>query len=282
MLTQTRGHSALSSEQWNRRFNAVAAAQSRYLVTAGTTGLFYYSLYLSAADLISPETSIPGIGVKLSTTAVLLTAPAVIAFFLLATLGTVVALERAAGELGLSEPGEFEPIDLAPNLLDFAVYTTNTSRPLTRAVLALTYPVVFTVLWFEAAWFFVATWRIEETFHWYFAAISGAALLAMCIPRLLRQWRGSLRNAWYALREPHFPTSLRGALRAMAELERSLEAQGHKVMWNIREGSHELLVDGTSVLTDSSLLVLVQKARHRYAEGRSARSAAQPVASGRG
>jgi hypothetical protein len=234
------------------------------LVTAATAGIFYYSLYLSAVELVSPETSIPGIGVKISTIALLLTAPAVISFFLLAALGTLTALERAAVQIGIADSEDFEAEDLAPNLLDFVVYTTESTPRAVRALCGLAYPLVFTVFWIEAVSFFVVTWRIEDTVHWYLAAVVGGLLLLACLPRLIRLWWSRVRSSWGVLRQRNVPMSFQEAAKVMMDVEHTLESDGHSVHWHVRDNEIELVVDGEPVLVDKSAISAAQKAQRMY------------------
>ena len=161
-------------EHWLRRLDATGRAQARYLWLSLVVGLFFAALRVRGVT--DQNITVPLIDLELDAAAVLAAGSAIIAFLVLATMGTIRAWTHALEQYrGTSPATDAEQLDTSPNALDLAVYTTAESPWLVRAVLSFVYPAYLTVALIESAWLAVWVWNSAEVpFRWPF--LTAAAL----------------------------------------------------------------------------------------------------------
>ena len=143
--------------QWIERMRSLGRAQARYLWLLLVVGVFYLAVQ---DQVILAESGLPGrlrvplIDLDISASVVWATGPAVLAFILLAYLGSMRAYGYGARVLKLDEPGEpaSEPLDTAPNAIDLAMYTTHESAWFVTGPLYFVTPLVVTLFLGEVVW----------------------------------------------------------------------------------------------------------------------------------
>ena len=164
--------------QWLGRLNAVGRAQSRYLWILLVAMLFYVGLRFRVASSPSDTSlTVPLLGVQLSGAVILSSGPTVLSFLVLAILGTMRAYRRAREQLGLSAGADWsgEELDLYPNAIDLALYTTPRSPKIIAAVTHFGYAFFLLVGLVEAAW--LGWYLVNGAAAWYvFAVVLGAML----------------------------------------------------------------------------------------------------------
>jgi len=155
-----------SADDWVERLHAVGKAQERYLWILVVLAIFYGALHVRltspGAEADTPLT-IPFIGLELEASVVRASGPFLLSFVLLAFFGALRAFGRASKVLGLNSPvvppGSLEGLDIYPNALELAVYTTSDTPKKLRQFLYLTYPILMLAILLEAAWIGVAVVR---------------------------------------------------------------------------------------------------------------------------
>lgn len=163
------GKPVINVDAWSKRFDAVSAAQSKYLWTLLAVGVFYW---VAQPDSSRTTTEIPGLGISLPADAMLATAPAVLFFIQIVIFGTMRAVTRADQVLK-SIGGVDESIDYHSNAIDWAVYTTDASPKWVKNLAGLGYAVFMAVFTAEATYF------LCELAQDPFAAPAGLLLLAI-------------------------------------------------------------------------------------------------------
>lgn len=179
------------AEQWQRRRNAVGRAQARYLYVLVLIGAFYLAL---SVRIIGGEAkpgealTLPILGLGISAFIVWATAPIILGFALLATLGTFFALTRAEDGMGFTGTVG-EQHDVTPTALDFVVYATTGSSRLLAALALLVYPLAVALFYVEAAWiwFGVRSSRLPIPAREPLVIIGGF-FLAAALPGLAYLW----------------------------------------------------------------------------------------------
>jgi hypothetical protein len=155
-------HRGLDSDErkaWMERLGVVGRAQARYLWLLLIAGIFYLALHLQVADPAATqarELVVPVVDLTLSAIPVWASGPIVLSTLLLAAHGSLRAYKTAAAAVGVEGFGVGEEYDLAPNALDFVVYTTPASPRWTRGVLLFTYPLYMALFCAEAWWLLLA------------------------------------------------------------------------------------------------------------------------------
>ena len=184
---------------WKTQIKAAARAQNAFLWVLLALGVFYWSLgspeQLPVHERVKPVV-LPFIGLDLPRLPVWGTAPAVLFFLLLAIYGTIRTCNRALAELASVAPNEKEP-DLEPNVLDYAIRTTDASPRLVKKVLRFAYPAYLTIFVIEASSLTLdlATAQSEVPGRWVLlalAAIQGVPAYALTY----LFWRGRLRDVF--------------------------------------------------------------------------------------
>ena len=168
---------------WEKRFDAVGAAQSRYLWVLLVAGIFYLSLGLAAAPATSNDTrvvEIPILGLELSTTAVWSSGPAVLSLLILVVVGSLRAAGVASRALGIDKLGsDAEAFDASPNAIDLAAYSTTKTGPKVRWLLGLSYPGYLTLFLVQALLHLVALWRLAPDRPWVIVVASVSSVLLL-------------------------------------------------------------------------------------------------------
>jgi len=149
---------------WEKRLDAVGAAQGRYLWILLVAGIFYLSLGLGNSPLDLPVTETvptPVLGLELSPTAVWASGPAVLSLLILVVIGSIRATGVARRSLGLQGLGrDAEAFDAAPNAIDLAAYSTEKTPPKVQWLLGLSYPGYLTIFLLQAAYYVVLLWQL--------------------------------------------------------------------------------------------------------------------------
>lgn len=171
-------------EDWLKRLQVVGKAQERYLWIVVTLALFFAALHARmASDPAASTTSItlPFLGLELEAEVIRAAGPVLLSFVLLSFFGALRAFDRALECLNLKgddvPSGSVEGLDLAPNALDFAVYTTPESPKWLRRVLYFSYPFVSIAILGEAAWIGVAVLVAGPLVSWSSAFVLAAVPL---------------------------------------------------------------------------------------------------------
>jgi hypothetical protein len=128
----------------------VGQAQARYLWILLLAGLFYWALHsnLQSGTLQSKEgVRVPLLGLDLSGATLWASGPVVIFLLIVIIHGTLRAFRTAQEALKLDclPTGSTEPYDLAPNAIDFTVYTPRKASSTLCALLLLAYPVYLSI-----------------------------------------------------------------------------------------------------------------------------------------
>jgi hypothetical protein len=147
------------SEQafWIRRLEAVSKAESRYLWLLLIAGLFYAALH---ARNVHVPIKVPIVDLELDSLTVLASGGPTIAFLVLVMMGAVRAWSRALQQIrGSSSSKDAEQLDMHPNAIDLAVYTTQSSPAFIRKVLYFAYPVILSGALIESLVFANWLWR---------------------------------------------------------------------------------------------------------------------------
>jgi len=145
---------------WIERLGIVGRAQARYLWLLLITGTFYLAVHVRVASPAMPsdELILPVVNLPLNAVPVWATGPIVLSILLLAIHGSLRAFKTAAAALGVEGLGGGEEYDVAPNALDFVVYTTSESPACTRSILLFTYPLYLSIFCAEAWWLLVSVY----------------------------------------------------------------------------------------------------------------------------
>ena len=179
---------------WLRRIDAMGRSQSRYLWILLVTGLFYLSLHRA-----NPETQefvVPFINLKLDALIIMASGGPVLAFLLLVTLGALRAWKRAVDQYyELTNATGSERLDIHPNALDLAFYTTVKSPKCIRWFTWQLYPLFLSALSAEAWWLLVLTWTNPESPGRIAFVIVGALLLVPATFLVLKLWWSKNRQA---------------------------------------------------------------------------------------
>ena len=153
--------------RWTRRYDAVSAAQRRYL---------FLLLLVGAVSTIEP------FALNVPARALWTFAPTILLLLVLAVLGSSSAARYARRKSGHKR---LEPFDLHPNFIDMIVYhRSKLSWPSSLAP-RLAYPVVLTVFFVEAWWLQAVAWRSAVP-HGVPFWVSFIATCLLTIPTLYR------------------------------------------------------------------------------------------------
>jgi hypothetical protein len=182
--------------QWLKRSEAIGRAQARYLWILLIAVVFYVALQ-ARLQVLDGTTSltVPLIDLELSAAVVLASGPPVLSFLVLVIIGALRAYSTAREKLGLSQGADWtgEEVDIHPNAIDFALYTTPRSPKLISTVAFFSYPGFLLVALAVAAWiiFHLVDGRPPG---WRMSVVMAAVLwlpatwlvLALCYRRLRR------------------------------------------------------------------------------------------------
>jgi hypothetical protein len=170
--------------QWLARLQAIGRAQARYLWVLLVAMLFYAALQSQVPAEGSPQAlEVPLVHLQLKPEAVAASGPAVLAFLLLVFNGALRAFDNARAELKLGEglDSQLEPLDLHPNAIDLAIYTTSLSPPRIARSVYFAYPVFLSMALLEAGWLWYRLLRSTPTLATYlFLAIGLLLWLPAC------------------------------------------------------------------------------------------------------
>ena len=143
-------------EHWLRRLDATGKVQARYLWLTLIAGLFFAALRLGAAD--SQTITVPVVDVEIDALSVQASGGPILAFLVLATLGAIRAWTHALEQFRGASPAEdAEQLDISPNALDLAIYTTDKSPSIVRRILYFIYPTYLVAALVESGWLLVWT-----------------------------------------------------------------------------------------------------------------------------
>ena len=127
--------------------------------------------------------------------------PPVIAFTLLAFLGTFAAAKVALKGLENSAPAGLagDAFDRVPNLIDFAVHTRGGDGRFIRVLAASSYPLYATLVLVSSAYLMVRIMTEEALGPARWLSIGATAFISIwCIGRLVPLWKSKMRRAWSA------------------------------------------------------------------------------------
>ena len=144
---------------WLRRLEATGKAQARYLWLLLLTGLFFGALRVRAAG--HQTITVPVVDLDLNAPTVLAAGGPILAFLVLAVMGAIRAWTTAVEQIRGRPPRDTEPLDVYPNALDLALYTTDQSPALLRNVLYFAYPLYLAAALVESAW--LQDWLLGAT-----------------------------------------------------------------------------------------------------------------------
>ena len=197
----------LEQKDWRDRFRAVAQAQGRYLYVLLIAGLLFAALAESngwSFKAVVGHQELSLIGVRLHARTLLAAGAPVLAFVILAALGTFPALtyahERASK--GLVDERPFERLDSVPTAIDFVVYqapskSQSRAKGKPRRLGPLAYPTCLWLAYFEAVVLAAAGLRAFTVLNTTqrVLTILGGTLLILATPRLLSLTRHKARSA---------------------------------------------------------------------------------------
>ena len=166
-----------SDPPWEKRLDAVGAAQSRYLWILLVAGVFYLSVGLAKSDEAVP---MPLLGLELSPTAVWASGPAVLSLLILVVIGSIRATGVARQALHVEDLGnDAEAFDAAPNAIDLAAYSTEKTPLEVQWLLGLSYPGYLSLFLLQAVWQLVILWRLAPDQPWVIAVATPSTLLTL-------------------------------------------------------------------------------------------------------
>jgi hypothetical protein len=118
----------------------------------------------------------------------------VLSVLLLAAHGSLRAYKTAAAALSVESFGVGEELDVAPNALDFVIYTTSASPNWARSLLLFTYPLYMALFCAEAWWLL---WAVYSTaalpFKSLFVSLGGVLTVFATWRVVEYLWRNSHR-----------------------------------------------------------------------------------------
>lgn len=121
------------------------------------------------------------------------TGPVVLAFLLLAYLGSVRAAGRAAKALRLDHPGRpFEALDTSPNAIDLAMYTTSSSPRSIQVALGLVLPLATSLALLAVFYLTLNVGVSREADGW---ALAGGLLFLLALCLVVEIWGRRVRKA---------------------------------------------------------------------------------------
>ena len=144
--------------KWVGRLQAAGRAQARYLWILLIAGLFYAALFVRFTNPPTPvpPLRVPFINLELSAPTLIASGPAIIAFLVVVVMGAIRAYSHAQDKLDITNvAGAAEPLDVHPNALDFAAYTTERTPKWLATILYFVYPTYLAAALLEAAWLWV-------------------------------------------------------------------------------------------------------------------------------
>ncbi len=172
---------------WLRRVDAMGRAQSRYLWILLLIGIFFLALQHACPE--TQNVRVPFVDLKLDARIILASGGAVIAFLLLATFGALRAWRRAIYQYyELTKTTGSERLDIHPNALDIAFYTTAKSPRWIRRITWQMYPLFLSALIAEAWWLFVVTWATPNSPGRIAFVVVGAILLVPATLLVAKLW----------------------------------------------------------------------------------------------
>ena len=186
-----------TSERWRERRQVLGAAQATYLWVLLVSCAFFAAIQPTSSD--APfQVKAPIVELELDGRVVAACGPIVISFLLLVMMGALRASSHACKEAGIAD-FTGEALDLHPNALDLAFYTSKASPRVMIVVTYFKYPAFLTLALVEAAWLWVRlpqallhVTRAVALVLWVGAAWQiGAMWLGRLrkVPQLLRQRR---------------------------------------------------------------------------------------------
>ena len=196
-VQETREHFA----PWLDRYEAIGRAQHRYMYLLALLVTFY--LVLAFSPGASPATGDPLevaiIGLSVPRPLVWALGPPVIAFTLLAFLGTFAAAHVALKGLEGCAPQGLagDAFDRVPNLIDFAVHTRGgDGRPI-RVLAASSYPLFATAVLVCVGYLMVQLSIEPELGRSRWLSVVATGMISVwCIGRLWDLWKRKMKRAW--------------------------------------------------------------------------------------
>ncbi|MBL0210131.1 MAG: hypothetical protein IPQ13_04320 [Holophagaceae bacterium] len=194
----------LEQKDWRERFRAVAQAQGQYLYVLLIVGLFFAALAESKYWSLKTAVDIQDLsllGIKVNTRTLLAAGSPVLAFLLLAALGTFPAVKYAhmRASVGLSDEKLWERLDSLPTAIDFVVYEYKDASASKRWHLGLlTYPACLWLAYIEAIVLSISSLRAYATLgatQWVMTGL-GIVLLFFVAPRIWLLTRNKVRSAF--------------------------------------------------------------------------------------
>ena len=191
------------------RFDSTSRAQSRYLYLLAVALVFFF-IVDSNIKRDSEGTSpihVPGLDLVVEPRVLWLVSPFIIGVLVLAVLGALQAA-TSAWEAIRNRPrfkdSAWEHLDTAPNLIDFAVFTTHKSPRLGRCLAYLSYPSFLTFAWSESVRILVRVVRSPETGPSHRLIAMWFVLLSVPVVwRLLALWIKKGKAIRQLLQAPH-------------------------------------------------------------------------------
>jgi hypothetical protein len=192
----------LEQKDWRDRFRAVAQAQGRYLYVLLIAGLFFAALAESSGwsfCTATGEQDLSLLGIKLHTRTLLAAGAPVLAFLILAALGTFPALSYSfqRASKGIVDERPFERLDSIPTAIDFVVYQPPATGKRLRLGL-LAYPTCLWLAYAEALVFLITSLRAFAILNTTqrVLTILGLVLLVIGVPRILSLTRSKVLSAF--------------------------------------------------------------------------------------
>lgn len=177
---------------WIRRGEALGKAQGRYLWFTFLVCLFYGALLEGYPG--SGSIKVPVVNLEFDAQIVLVSGGPVIACFVLVVMGSIRAwshaLEKIKGGWGAADA---EALDMYPNAIDLAVYTTAEPPGILQNFLGLSYPLYLTVALVESAMFLGYAVAVgSESMPWLLLYVLTVAVWCSAMFVVLKMWRNRI------------------------------------------------------------------------------------------
>ena len=179
--------------KWSARAHALARTQANYVWILLVTGMFYFSLSSNSGSVSQSqsEPEIPLLGFPLDTHLVVLTAPLVLSFLILAFSGAVRAFKHASDAALSNESNEkwaAEKLDIHPNAIDMVVYHTKKTPKWIVTIGYFSYPAYLSVFLIEAGWLWYISFSWASGILGVALPIASAVLLVCACWQVLVGW----------------------------------------------------------------------------------------------
>ena len=179
---------------WRERAHALARTQANYVWILLVTGIFYFSLPSgnSSFDQSQGVREYPFAGVLLNGYQILLSAPFVLSFLILAFSGAVRAFNRASEKTlpeDYDETWAAERLDVFPNAIDMVVYHTEETPRWIVTLGYFGYPLYLSVFLLEAIWLWGISLCVASNVAQFAVSMASVLVLGPACWQVVGAWR---------------------------------------------------------------------------------------------